>query len=227
MTPADAHQHHEHGDARPANPNTGQDFWDERYRSSTALWSGDPNPQLIAEAADLAPGRALDAGCGEGADAIWLADRGWVVTAVDISTVALARSATHAAAAGAVVAQRVTWLHADLVEWTPEAAAHDLVSAQFLHLPTPSREPLVRGLAASVAPGGSLLIVGHHPSDLETTAKRPRSSELLFTAADITALLDDREWRIVVSDARPRVTTDPDGRPVTVHDTVLRAERRR
>ena len=100
----------------------GPDFWDERYRSSTALWSGQPNPQLVAEAAGLAPGRALAAGCGEGADAIWLAERGWAVTAVDISTVALARAATRAAEVSAGVAQHITWLHAVSTTGRPKAA---------------------------------------------------------------------------------------------------------
>ena len=91
-----------------------QDAWEERYRARPALWSGRPNPQLVAEAAALAPGRALDVGSGEGADAIWLAERGWRVTGTDISTVALARAAEHARAAGAEPAERITWLHADM-----------------------------------------------------------------------------------------------------------------
>jgi SAM-dependent methyltransferase len=203
-----------------------QAFWDERYRSTSALWSGHPNPQLVTEAANLAPGRALDVGCGEGADAIWLAERGWLVTAVDISTVALARGAARAAEGSAVIARRITWLHADLSGWIPEAAHYDLVSLQFMHLPTEPRDSLFRRLAASVAPGGSLLIVGHHPSDLQTTAMRPPTPDLLFTAADAAASLDRHEWRIVVSAARPRAIADPDGHPITVHDTVLRAQRR-
>ncbi|MHB8465399.1 MAG: SAM-dependent methyltransferase [Acidimicrobiales bacterium] len=203
-----------------------EDFWDERYRSASRLWSGDPNPQLVTEAADLTPGRALDVGCGEGADAIWLAERGWLVTAVDISTVALARGAAHSAEVGVLVAQRITWLHADLTTWTPEVGDYDLVSMQFMHLPPERRDSLLRRLAASVAPAGSLLIVGHHPSDLQTTARRPRTPELLFTAADAAAPLDSDQWRIAVSAARARTITDPEGQSIGVHDTVLRAERR-
>jgi SAM-dependent methyltransferase len=199
-------------------------FWDERYRAADALWSGQPNPPLVTEAADLAPGTALDAGCGEGADALWLAARGWQVTAVDISTVALERGAAHARAVGMEVAQRITWLPADLTSWVPAAASFDLVSAQFLHLPKDPREALFRRLAAAVAPGGSLLIVGHHPSDLQTIP-RPLSPDRFFTAPDIAALLDPRGWDIVVRAARARGATDPTGRPVTLHDVVLRARR--
>jgi SAM-dependent methyltransferase len=199
-------------------------FWDERYRSADALWSGQPNPQLVTEVAGLTPGTALDAGCGEGADALWLAARGWQVTAVDISTVAVERGAAHARAIGMDVAQRITWLQADLTNWIPAAASYDLVSAQFLHLPREPREALFRRLAAAVASGGSLLIVGHHPSDLQTIP-RPLSPDRFFTASDIAALLDPHGWDIVISTARERGATDPAGRPVIIHDAVVRARR--
>jgi len=201
-----------------------EDFWDERYRSRGALWSGAPNPQLVAEAADLAPGTALDAGSGEGADALWLAARGGRVTAVDVSAVALERGASRAREIGVAVSRRIDWLHEDLTGWVPAAASYDLVSAQFLHLPQGPRDALFRRLAAAVAPGGSLLIVGHHPSDL-TTIPRPLPPEWFFTASDVAALLAPHEWDIGVSAARARDATDPDGRPVTIHDAVLRARR--
>ncbi len=199
------------------------ELWDERYRSSGALWSGEVNPQLAREAVYLVPGAALDAGCGEGADAIWLAERGWRVTAVDFSRVALARGAAHAAELGAGVARRIDWLRADLTEWAPSEASYDLVSAQFMHLPKEPRESMFRRLAAAVAPGGTLLIVGHHPSDLQTTIPRPPLPELFFTAGDIATLLDAQQWTIDVNDARARSAVDPEGRTVTVHDAVLRA----
>jgi SAM-dependent methyltransferase len=219
------HDHdHDHGHA-PDMPVMDEAFWDERYDSSPALWSGQPNPQLVAEAADLVPGAALDVGCGEGADAIWLAERGWRVTAVDWSAVALQRGADHAQQAGAEVAQRISWLHADLIDWVPAQAAYDLVSAQFMHLGPDQRDALYRRLAAAVAPGGTLLVVGHHPSDLQTTARRPPFPQLLFTAADIASLLNPGEWATVVEEARPRRAPDSDGQPITVHDAVLRAQR--
>jgi len=220
------HAHDHQGDG-PGDGAMGEAFWNERYRSRDALWSGNPNPQLVAEAADLVPGTALDVGCGEGADAIWLAERGWRVTAVDFSVVALERGAAQAAERGAAVARRIDWRHEDLTAWVPAEASYDLVSAQFfLHLPKEPREAIFRVLAASVAPGGSLLIVGHHPSDLQTTIPRPPLPELFFTASDVAALLDTHGWDIAVNAARERGATDPQGRTVTIHDAVLRARRR-
>jgi len=200
-------------------------FWDGRYNSSSALWSGRPNIHLVAEAAGLVPGAALDVGCGEGADAIWLAERGWRVTAVDVSTVALERAATHAATAGDEVSRRINWLHADVIDWVPAAESYDLVSAQFMHLPSAQRELLHRRIAESVAPGGTLLVVGHHPSDMQTTMPRPQMPELFFAPADVAALLGPGEWVTLVEKARPRLASDPDGRTVTIHDAVLRAQR--
>ncbi len=205
----------------------GEAFWNERYRAHGAVWSGEPNPQLVSEASDLAPAAALDAGCGEGADAIWLAERGWRVTAVDVSTVALERGAAAAAKAGDGVARRIEWLHENLMSWTPPESSYDLVSAQFMQLPREPRDAMFRRLAAAVAPGGTLLVVGHHPSDLQTAVRRPPLPELFFTAEDVVALLDPDDWKIVVSAARPRGATDAGGRPATVHDAVVRAQRLR
>lgn len=215
--------HHGHrGPAPRATPARDAAYWDDRYRQAEHVWSGRPNPQLVVEAADLAPATALDAGCGEGADAVWLAQRGWQVTAVDLSSVALERSAAAGHRLG--VGDRITWLQADLTTWTPES--YDLVSAQFVHLPREQREALHRRLAAAVRPGGTLLVVGHHPSDLQTTARRPPGPELFYTAEDVAAALDAGAWDIVVADARPRPAEDPEGRAITVRDTVLRAVRR-
>jgi SAM-dependent methyltransferase len=204
----------------------GQEFWDERYRSRPALWSGAPNPHLCEQVANLTPGRALDVGSGEGADALWLAERGWRVTAMDISTVALQRGAARAAVVGASVARRIEWRHQDVLTWEPEVASYELVSAQYLHPRKELRESLFGRLAASVVAGGTLLIVGHHISDLQTTAGRWPMPEVFFAASDVAACLDPTAWDIVVVAAPERATTDPQGCPVTVHDAVLRARRR-
>ena len=225
MTAEQAGSPHDQRGDTPGDAVTNQALWDDRYRSSSALWSGQPNPNLVTETLDLVAGVALDVGCGEGADAIWMAEHGWQVTAVDVSTVALERGETQALERGAEVASRITWLHADLTEWVPAAAHYDLVSAQFMHLPSEQRHALFGRLAASVAPGGSLLIVGHHPSDLQTTAKRPRSPDLLFTPDDVAAGLDGPGWEVVVSAARERDAVDPDGHAITVHDSVLKVRR--
>ncbi|WP_315913090.1 class I SAM-dependent methyltransferase [Arthrobacter sp. lap29] len=205
------------------------DFWDERYNSANAVWSGHPNPQLVAEAASLnplhvsAPRTALDVGSGEGADALWLADRGWNVTAVDFSRVALQRAKEHASAMD--LAGSVIWEHHDLLIWTPPASTFDLVSAQFMHLPRTDRERLYAHLAASVAIGGTLLIVGHSATDALAGAHRPDAPDLFFTAAELAAALEPTQWRIQVSEARPRAGTGHDHASITIHDEVLRAIR--
>ena len=201
-------------------------IWDERYRSASAIWSGEPNPQLVAEVSGLAAGRALDVGSGEGADAMWLAERGWNVLAVDISQVALERSAALAAQAGTQIASRIEWRQADVRTWSPPAAAFDLVSAHFMQLTADERDPLFSRLAAAVAPGGTLLVVGHHPSDVETTVRRPRGAGVLYPAEDVVALLDRQVWDVQIAAKRPRSASDAEGRTVTVHDTVVRAQRR-
>ncbi|WP_435794737.1 FAD-dependent oxidoreductase [Micromonospora zamorensis] len=198
--------------------------WEERYQSRPSVWSGRPNPQLVAEVADLRPGRALDVGSGEGADAVWLAERGWQVTAVDISTTALDRAAAHADTAG--VGARIDFTHADLRDKPPAEEAYDLVSAQFMHLPPVQRQELFARLAAAVAPGGVLLIVGHHPSDLWTTARRMHMPDMMFTAEDVAATLDPSDWEVLTAEARPRAATDENGQQITIHDAVLVARHR-
>jgi SAM-dependent methyltransferase len=166
-----------------------QEYWDTRYGSAESIWSGNPNPRLVELVADLAPGTALDVGSGEGADAIWLAARGWQVTGIDVSTVALTRAAQRASAAGQDIADRITWEQADVLSWDPAPRQFDLVSAQFMHLPRLPREALHVRLAAAVRPGGTLLIVGHHPSDMETAMGRPNVPDFFFTADEIAAPL--------------------------------------
>ena len=211
---------HDHG---AAGAPSGAEAWDERYRSARQLWSGNPNPQLIAEVVGLAPGRALDVGCGEGADAIWLAQQGWEVVGADISGVALERAARHAGETGPGVSARIEWRHVDLIEQPPEAGAFDLVSAQFMQLPAEPRTRLFTALVAAVRAGGTLLIVGHHPSDLETGVHRPRP-ELFYTGDEIASLLVG-PWTVLVNEARPRPAVTPEGAAVTIHDAVFRAAR--
>ncbi|GIF14466.1 methyltransferase domain-containing protein [Actinoplanes teichomyceticus] len=198
--------------------------WEQRYRAKSSIWSGRPNSQLVTEAAGLSAGRALDVGCGEGADAVWLAERGWEVTAVDISSVALQRAAEHAAAAG--LAGRIAFTQADLRADPPAARSYDLVSAHFMHLDEPARRELYARLADAVRPGGTLLIVGHHPDDLADSTHRMHFPDMMFTAEQVAADLDPAGWEVLTAVKRPRRATLPDGRDGTVHDAVLVARRR-
>lgn len=218
------HHGHHHGSGPDHGGTVTPGDWDERYRSAGALWSGRPNPHLVAEASGLAAGRALDAGCGEGADSLWLAGRGWEVTGVDFSAVALERAAERAGRLAADVAGRISWQHRDLTRWAPPEGAFDLVSVQFLHLPVDQREGVEGRLMAAVAPGGRLLVVGHDWSDTSTTVRRPSVPDRYFTAGDLAARLP-ADWTVVVSETRPRQVDDPDGQPVTVHDVVFVARR--
>jgi SAM-dependent methyltransferase len=199
-------------------------FWDERYRSKAALWSGKPNMYLLQETAGLMPGDALDAGCGEGADAIWLAEQGWQVTAIDISGVALQRAAEHAREAGSDVAARITWIQHDLATWNP-GQHFDLVSAQYLQLPSAVRPAVFERLAAAVVPGGMLLVVGHDVADLKTTVRRPPDPDRYFTGDELAAALAGDRWLIVSNAVPERAAPDAEGRSATVRDVVFRASR--
>ncbi|PXA67742.1 class I SAM-dependent methyltransferase [Cryobacterium arcticum] len=211
------------------------DYWNDRYGAQDDVWSGRPNPVLVSETMALQPGRALDIGCGEGADTIWLAGRGWQVTAVDFSAVALERAATRSrqgagdpatpSASASASASRITWEQHDVTEWSPPAAAYDLVSAQFMHLPATQRSPLFAALAAAVAARGSLLIVGHDISHRHGPALFP-DPDLFFTAEEVAAALDPADWQVDLAESRPRVAPRPDGTRVMVHDAVVSARRR-
>jgi SAM-dependent methyltransferase len=227
MTDTGHHHHgHQHGHGEEIDPARfyRQEHWDERY-SGERVWSGDPNARLVQYVSGLTPGTALDVGSGEGGDVIWLARRGWEVTGADISPVGLHRAAAAAEQAGPDIAARITWQRADLLTWVPPRETFDLVSAQFIHLPTGLREDLHRRLAAAVRPGGTLLIVGHHPADIET-AHRPDVPVMFATAAEMATVLDPATWTIEIAEPE-REGALPDGGTGTVRDAVLRAVRRR
>lgn len=197
------------------------DVWDARY-AQRGVWSGEPNEILVAEASLLSPGRALDVACGEGADAVWLAERGWTVTAVDVSHVAIERNRLMPlpeAAAGCI-----TWQQADVARWAPPLRAFDLVTMQFMHPAAVHRTRVFRALADAVAPGGMLLIVAHHPNDVDKLQSRADKRGMLYSAEDVAAALDLTDWDSLALEARLRELSGNHG-SVTVEDAVFQARR--
>ncbi len=208
------------------------EYWDERYAAHEPVWSGKVNQRLVEQTAHLQPGDAIDIGCGEGGDAVWLAQQGWTVTAVDVSAIVIDKARAHAAATlPAEVARRVTWQPADVRTWQPPADSADLVSMQFLHLTEPLLAEVQARLALTVRTGGTLLIVNHDPLDLHSGIGRPDIPGVMLAASTIVARLDPDDWEVEVAEAFPREAHGHEahgheGHGVTVHDTVVRARRR-
>jgi SAM-dependent methyltransferase len=210
-------RHVDHAGTYRRNAETWDGFYDGNGNGAP-LWSGQPNGSLVAEVADLEPGTALDVGCGEGADAIWLARRGWTVTALDPSAVALDRAAAAAVAAQATVA----WMHGGLVETAGELDPFDLVSVQYGVLPLDTEATAIRLLCRAVAPGGTLLVV-HHELDLADDGHHSFDPADHVTPDDVAAALGDG-WQIEIHERRQRPgPLPPEARHV--RDIVLRAAR--
>ena len=162
-----------------------------------------PNAHLLAEIADLLPGRALDAGAGHGAETLWLAERGWRVTAVDFSTTALEHARSRAEGLGAEVTERIEWIAADLATWIPLPERYDLVACLYVHV-AGSVPAMVRRLAAGVATGGALVLVGHQPIDPATGTPTPAAGQVQVSVDAALAALEPGRWEVVVAEDRPR-----------------------
>lgn len=206
-------------DSRPNDDVDPARHWEQRYAESTRMWSGTVNATTAAVVAELTPGTALDLGCGEGADAIWMAEWGWRVTAVDLSATAIARGRAVSDERG--LGDAITWVAADLQTWAPDGQ-FDLVAASFLHSDVAfDRAEVLRRAAGWVAPGGHLLLVSHagvppwadtdhHHADLPTPEQE--WEQLALPAA---------QWRAAMVQTRPRDATGPDGTAVRLEDGVL------
>lgn len=162
-----------------------------------------PSAHLIAAAGELPPGRALDAGCGHGAETLWLAANGWEVTALDFSASALAHGRSSAEALGADVAARVTWLEGDLGTWAPPPDRFDLVLCLYVHV-AGTVDEMVRRMASGVAPGGTLLMIGHRPIDPATGMPTAAASQVQVSVEAAKAALDASAWALVVAEDLPR-----------------------
>jgi SAM-dependent methyltransferase len=193
--------------------------FDALYGGDEPIWSGEPNGALIDEMADVQPGRALDVGCGEGADAVWLAQRGWQVTALDVAAAALERAEQHARQAGV----QVRWLHRGLLEAPLERESFDLVSAQYPALRHTADEAAIRALLDLVVPGGTLLVVHHADIDLDEARAHGVDPALYVSPDDVRSALDE-SWMVLVHDRRPRRISGGAGAHHS-HDLVLRAQK--
>jgi 2-polyprenyl-3-methyl-5-hydroxy-6-metoxy-1,4-benzoquinol methylase len=201
-----------------------QEFWEDRW-SQALREHGDrvaqrpPNAHLTAEVGDLPAGRALDAGCGHGSDTLWLAARGWQVTAVDFAATALAYARSTAEAMGPDIAERIDWVEADLATWTPQRDEYDLVVCLYVHV-AGSVEEMVQRMATGVARGGTLFLVGHRPVDPATGAATAAAGQVQVSVDAARAALDPDRWELLVAADRPRPIAG------TGVDAVIRARRR-
>lgn len=195
-----------------------RESWNRRYEGRELIWTAEPNRFLAAEAADLSPGRALDLGSGEGRNAVWLAEQGWEVTAVDFSDVGLAKGEKLAEERGV----QVTWVLADLREHLPPADAFDLTAALYVHLPATERRRVLARAATSVAPGSALIVVGHDTSNIEEGYGGPQDPTILFTPEDVAGELPGLE--IERADRVRRKVSTPEGE-VEAIDALVRARK--
>jgi SAM-dependent methyltransferase len=188
--------------------------WDERYAASDLVWSAEPNVFVASELADLEPGRALDLAAGEGRNAIWLARRGWEVTAADFSQVALDKGRRLAGETP------VRWVRADATRWD-EPAAYDLAVVAYLQLAAPERRAALRAAYDSLVEGGTLLVVAHDSSNLDEGTGGPQDPRVLMTAADVLEDLDDLPFDVLHAGRVGRSVGD-----LTAWDCLVRLVRR-
>ena len=194
--------------------------WEDRYSQRPQVWSGAPNAALVAEVAQLPPGRALDLGSGEGGDTVWLAERGWQVTAVDIAPTAIGRAQALASSRG-IPEDRIRWVTADLSTWDPDGP-YDLVVACFLHSSISfSRTAVLHRARDRVSPGGHLLVVGH--AEPPPWASPDHHHDHDFSAdEELPGLeLDPLHWTVVTNEVRAREAKGPDGEPARLLDSVV------
>lgn len=197
--------------------------WDRRYAATELLWGNGPNAFVATEAEDLPPGRALDLAAGEGRNAIWLAQRGWTVTAVDFSAVAMDKAAALARSVDAPVDQ-LQWVRADVTTYETETGAYDLVLMAYLHLPAEERKTVLTRAAAALAPGGTLLVVAHDLANLTEGVGGPQDATVLFTPQDVLADLAGAGLQVVRAETVQR-PVEVDGEPRVALDVLARLVR--
>ncbi len=192
--------------------------WDRRYEEKPWLWRVEPNVFLVAEVGEMAPGRALDVACGEGRNAVWLAERGWEVDAVDFSKVAIERARELASQRGV----EVNFAVADVTRWQPEPGVYDLVAILYLHIPPEQRRDVIARTRDAVAPGGTMLVVGHDLENLERGWGGPPDPEVHYTPDEIAFEMEPLE--IVKAERVVRAVETDEGVREAI-DTLVRARR--
>lgn len=203
--------------------------WDARYGSGR-LWSTEPNRWVVQEMSGVTPGRAIDVACGEGRNAIWLAEQGWSVVAIDFSVVALDRGRQTAAEAEATLGPLdIDWVAADITADGTVTSQYDLALVSYVQLEAYERTPLLRAAARTLAPGGMLLVIAHDSTNLEEGYGGPQDSANLYTAKDIATDLQDMisSGRLVVERAdRVAREVDTEDGPRVAWDALFRAQRK-
>ena len=171
------------------NPNTTKHMWNDRYRERGAVWGSEPNRFLVEVAADLERGTALDLGCGQGRNALWLARRGFTVTGFDLSPVAIEQARGIAADEGLDVRYDAV----NLMEWEPDGQVWDLVLLAYIHLPEDMRRAVHAAAARAVSPGGRIVVIAHHLDNFESGTGGPSNPDWLFTEAQLEEDFSDFE----------------------------------
>jgi SAM-dependent methyltransferase len=192
--------------------------WDRRYADTEFLWTAEPNRFVVQELSNLRPGRALDLACGEGRNAVWLARRGWQVTAVDFSTIGLDKARQLAEQRGATV----DFVLADLLDYEPQRDAYHLVLVVYLQISPDERAAVLLKGCSALAPGGVILVIGHDVSNLSDGIGGPRDPTLLYTPAAIAAELPGLSIQRAECVRRP---VEADGQTHDAIDTLVRASR--
>ena len=199
--------------------------WDERYAASELVWSARPNQFVEAELAGLIPGRALDLASGEGRNALWLADRGWEVTAVDFSLVGLDKGRSLQARHEHGRDLHVDWVHADVLEYTPSPASYDLVLLAYLQLVPEQCRVAVRTAFSALRVGGTFFLVAHDSTNLTEGTGGPQDPSVLLTAEDVLADLEGERFEVQRAGRATRLVDQPGGSQLAAYDALVRLVR--
>ena len=218
-----SHQHtaaHDHAD--PYDHLSPAAYWEQRYSSSERVWSGRVNATMAAVVGELTPGSAIDLGCGEGGDVLWLAEQGWQAQGLDISATAVGRAREEAATRGL---ESATFTATDLSTWRPEPESVDLVTASFFQSNVAlDGVAIPRAAASAVRSGGRLVVVSHAQGPDGSTHRGTAVASAREEAASLD--LPTEQWTIEVAEERSRPTSGHDGQHSELLDAVLVMRRR-